>query len=219
MEKKKTFRTCTLTFLEKTFGLDEVQAPLPSLKNWMDRAALQELPAMKEAQLKELQHLLQFNVKSWNEQELDMHFIGPVFSMLHFSSKQFNLFAERPIAGKIGEWELYGEPDGIIASGRREPEIPFFAFSEYKRQTDPKGEPAAQTLAAMLVGQSLNKANQPMYGCYVIGHDWYFMTLEGVEYGISRDYSALSNEIFDIFKLLKTLKGIVQERVSIDFKG
>ena len=53
-----------------------------------------------------------------------------------------------------------------------------------------------------------------MYGCHVIGSDWYFMTLEGKEYAISRDYSALSQEIFDIFRTLKVLKMIVAERVK-----
>ena len=40
------------------------------------------------------------------------------------------------------------------------------------------------------------------------------MTLEGKEYAISRDYSALTTEIFDIFRVLKVLKGIVAERVK-----
>lgn len=78
--------------------------------------------------------------------------------------------------------------------------------------TDPDGDPAAQALAAMLVGQTLNDNGATMYGCHVIGGDWYFMTLNGDKYSISRDYSALSNEIFDIFKTLKALKAIIFER-------
>ncbi len=80
--------------------------------------------------------------------------------------------------------------------------------------TDPDGDPAGQALAAMLAGQALNNNELPMYGCHVIGADWYFMTLEGKEYAISRDYSALTTEIFDIFRVLKVLKGIVAERVK-----
>ena len=53
-----------------------------------------------------------------------------------------------------------------------------------------------------------------MYGCHVIGVDWYFMVLQGKEYAMSRNYSALTTEIFEIFKTLKFLKMIVAERVK-----
>jgi len=55
------------------------------------------------------------------------------------------------IATSDGDIELSGEPDGIIATGFREPEIPPMpAFTEYKRQLDPNGDLVGQTLAAML---------------------------------------------------------------------
>ena len=106
-------------------------------------------------------------------------------------------------------YQLYGKPDGLIATGRREPEKPFFAFQKYKRQLDPTGDPAGQALAAMLVGQSLDEIAKPLYGCYVVGYDWRFMTLEGQQYAISPDYSALTDDIFAIFGILKTLKTII----------
>jgi len=43
----------------------------------------------------------------------------------------------------------------------------------------------------------------------VIGHDWYFFTLEDKQFAVSRDYSALSDEIFDIFRILRALKQII----------
>ena len=84
---------------------------------------------------------------------------------------RYNLFVQRHIEAKLNDYLLAGEPDGLIASGYYEPEIPYFAFSEYKRQRDPNGDPAGQALAAMLVGQRLNPHPQPVYGCYVIGRD------------------------------------------------
>ena len=53
-----------------------------------------------------------------------------------------------------------------------------FALAEYKRQRDPNGVPAAQALGAMLVGQHLNPDPGPIYGCYVIGREWFFMALD-----------------------------------------
>jgi hypothetical protein len=66
----------------------------------------------------------------------------------------------------------------------------------------------------MLVGQVLNDNDLPMYGCHVIGVNWYFMVLQGKKYAMSRNYSALTTEIFEIFKTLKVLKMIVAERVK-----
>ena len=174
-KKEKAFRECTLDFLEDTFGLDQIKT-LPSLTYWLNEDA--PISSHEEIQLRHLQALLEFNVHDWNEQELDMNFIGPVFSLVNFSSKQYNLFAERRIEAEVGDWQLFGFPDNMVASGRRRPKLPYFAFQEYKKQKDPKGDPAAQALAAALVGQTLNQNKQAMYGCYVIGHDWYFFTLE-----------------------------------------
>ncbi len=209
MEKQKGFRDCTLDWLEKAFNLEEIKH-LPQLDEWLEQSAV--ITQFEHDYLLILQEDLDFNYRSWNEEELAQYFIGPILSLVRFSSKKFNLFAERPIEGIVKEWRLYGKPDGILASGRRVPEVPFFAFQEYKKMTDPDGDPAAQALAAMLVGQTLNVTDATMYGCHVIGGDWYFMTLNGDKYSISRDYSALSNEIFDIFKTLKVLKAIIFNR-------
>ena len=211
MRQEKLFRECRLAWLEKTFGLVQVDT-LPSLEDWLSTP--ENISGHHKETLLELQQLLSFNVRNWNEQELDRHFIGPILSLINFSTLKFNLYSERIVESMVHDWRLYGRPDCFLASGRREPEIPYFAFQEYKKMTDPDGDPAGQALAAMLVGQVLNKDGLPIYGCHVIGGDWYFMTLEGKEYSISRDYSTLTNEIFDVFKTLKVLKNIVAQRVG-----
>lgn len=209
--QKYSFRQCTLSKLDDLFGLRQVFSN-QQLELWLQA----DLPLTEEERrmLERFQELLFLNRDGWNEQELSLNFIGPVFALARFTEPyRFNLFAERHIQAVITgiehEIELSGEPDGIIATGYREPKIPLFAFSEYKRQLDPDGDPAGQTLAAMLVGQTLNKNQQPLYGAYVVGSDWRFMVLEATHYTISRDYSALSNEIFDILRILKALKIIV----------
>jgi hypothetical protein len=211
MKQEKTFRECRLSWLEKTFDLDQVRY-LSVLDNWLSEKV--EISAFEKASLVHLQESLEFNVRDWYEGELDSFFIGPMMSLVNFSNKKSNLFSDRLVDGTVGEWRLFGRPDSFLASGRREPEIPFFAFQEYKKMTDPDGDPAGQALAAMLAGQALNENNLPMYGCHVIGADWYFMVLQGKEFAISRDYSALTTEVFDIFQALKVLKRIVAERVN-----
>lgn len=211
MNQEKSFRDCKLSWLERTFGLDQVKH-LPSLDNWLNGEAVILDP--EKENLIRLQELLDFNVRDWFEGELDSFFIGPLLGLVNFSNKKSNLFSERVVDAQVNDWHLFGKPDSFLASGRREPEIPFFAFQEYKKMTDPNGDPAGQALAAMLAGQTINNNGLPMYGCHVIGADWYFMTLEDKKYTISRDYSALTAEIFDIFRILKVLKMIVAERVK-----
>jgi hypothetical protein len=103
----------------------------------------------------------------------------------------------------------------MVASGRREPEQPYFAFQEYKKELDPNGDPAGQALAAMLVGQAMEDEPKVMYGCYVVGSIWKFITLDtNNTYSLSNGYEALNDDIFDIFRILKNLKDIVIERIA-----
>jgi hypothetical protein len=50
----------------------------------------------------------------------------------------------------------------------------------------------------------------------VVGRDWYFLVLDKNEYAISRDYSAVTDDIFDIFRILKALKQMITLLVSED---
>ena len=135
-----------------------------SLMSWLQTEV--PLSTREHETLRDFQELLILNSDAWNEQELSLNFIGPVFALARFSDPyRYNLFSERKIGAVIprgeDDIELSGEPDGIIATGYREPKIPMFAFSEYKRELDPTGDPVGQTLAAMLVGQALDERSKP----------------------------------------------------------
>ena len=212
MQNQLYFSQCTLPLLDKAFGLRSA-LELGALDDWFLRSAQVTLTELDLNKLADLQELLQVNANSWNEQELSLHFIGPIFSIVKFTDPyRYNLFAQRYIEATVADYLLKGEPDGLIASGYYEPEIPYFAFAEYKRQRDPNGDPAGQALAAMLVGQQLNPAPHPVYGCYVIGRDWFFMALHEKRYAISNGHNALQQpELADILRLLKALKLIVSE--------
>ncbi len=220
MEKiDKAFGDCTLSYLEDNFGLRPVTDCL-HLNAWL--YAPIDVDATEKSEISLLQSLLRHNVLHWNEQELSLHFIGPIFSLARFISLdlKFNLFAERAIEAVVTnvdkqEVRLFGKPDGLVATGYREPKTPFFAFQEYKKHKEPNGEPEGQCLAALLAGQYINKKPQHvMYGCVVSGQNWYFMTLFGNDYCISPAYSALTDESFFIFNALKSLKEIVKGLVA-----
>lgn len=201
-----SFNECTLVKLDKTFGLKQIRTS-QFLQQWLE--AQVELSEFERTSLLYLRELLILNVDNWNEQELALHFIGPLFALVNFTGEKFNLFAERLITGVVNEIEMKGKPDGMIASGYREPEKPYFCFQEYKKDKDAEGDPAAQALAAMLVAQEINESKIPIYGCYVRGRHWFFMVLQNHEYCISESYTATKDELFDILRILKSLKQII----------
>jgi len=210
--EKWTFKNCTLVQLEERFGL-MWEDTLPTLEDWLS-VENEQLAENEQNSLLPFQSFLQEKVEDWNEQELSMHFIGPIFSLLRFSSKKYGSFAGRELIGIVGDVEFSGKPDEMIASGRLEPKIPYFFLQEYKQETDPNGDPRAQVLAAMLVAQTKNEDGLPIYGGYVRGRNWFFMLLQGKSYAKSRAYDATQEDIFDIYKILKKLKVQIEKRLE-----
>ncbi|OQY43071.1 MAG: hypothetical protein B6242_15470 [Anaerolineaceae bacterium 4572_78] len=177
MTKELKFSDCTLLKLEKQFHIKLLDEH-PALNDWLQGTA--DLSDWEKTNVLFFQKILMRHVHSWNEIELIQNFIGPVFTLVNFFTEKFNYFAERHFEGIVDEVKMWGNPDGMLASGFREPEKPFFFFQEYKRHLDPKGDPAGQCLADAM----------------------------------SPAYSATSDQIFDIFRILKVLKQIIIELVN-----
>ena len=211
--KSKTFRNCTIHYLEKNFGLRRTFSS-QVLDQWVQ--GKQPITEVERLILTDRQEDLRMNHSVWNEQELAINFIGPVISMARFwDPYRYNFFAGRHIGTELDSLideekiELSGEPDGMIATGYWEPDTPMFAFMEYKREMGWKGDPPGQAVAAMLVAQKLNQNENPIYGCYVVGHQWFFVVLKGKHYAISESYIATKDNLFDILRVLKALKAII----------
>ena len=71
----------------------------------------------------------------------------------------------------------------------------------------------------MLAAQQSNNngnrfADRPILGSYIIGRDWYFMALVGKEYAISKDFSCVDDEVFDIYRILKGLKVQIEKLIA-----
>jgi hypothetical protein len=180
----------------------------------MEQIKNYEIDDFENKSLFRMQERLVYRVDDWNEYELIVHFIGPLFNLVDFNTEIYGMFSERLLKAIVGDYELSGNPDAIVAKGRRAPEIPYFCFHEYKKENEPKGDPAGQCLAAMLVAQELNNNQRPVYGIYVVGRNWFFMVIQGKEYAISKAYQAVDDDIYIIVKLLKHLKTIIEEYVK-----
>lgn len=209
--KQAAFKDWTLTTLDNAFALKQVWQS--DLMNHWEQAEFEISKTDKEA-IFYLQNLLIRGGRSWNEVELENKFISPLIMQAHIDDEDIGYFLERPLSGIIGDYQLSGTVDGMIATGFREPNIPLFCMHEYKHSIENQGSPDAQVLAAMLVARELNQNKLPIYGMFIVGLTWNFVVLEHNHYCISRDYSASNDDIFGIFKMLKTLKQIIKTELN-----
>lgn len=206
-----TFKDWTLNRLDKALGLKQIwQSDL--LDNWLNYPC--EINEVEKNSLLKLQKNIVRGGQCWNEVELENKFISPLFVLADIDDEQIGYFLERPLSAQIGDYQLSGIVDGMIATGFREPDIPFFCMHEYKRSVENQGMPDAQVLAAMLAAREINQNHNLIYGLYVVGLCWHFLVLENNDYCISRTYSADSDDVFVLFKMLKNLKQLIEIQLS-----
>jgi hypothetical protein len=209
--KTVNFREWDLDKLEQAFDLKQVwESDL--LSCWENGVA--EVNGFETQTLKNLQKSLIRGGRAWNEVELENKFISPMIMTADIDDEQIGYFLERPLSCIIGDYELSGIVDGVIATGIRNPQMPYFCFHEYKRSLENQGTPDGQVLAAMLVAREKNNNTLPIYGLFVVGLVWNFLVLNQNEYCISKSYNADDEEIFTIFKMLKTLKKIIKTELQ-----
>lgn len=149
----------------------------------------------------------------WNEIELRERFIGPLIALADFTTDQFRAFAGKKLTGQLNKYQLSGEPDGMIASGNFTPKQPYFCLYEYKKEKE-SDDPVGQLLIAMLVAQSKNELHQPIYGSYVMERYWSFVVLDKTEYCVSMSFDAVKEDIYQIFRILRALKILIQRIVD-----
>ena len=202
--------------MQDTFGLTQMwESDL--IMQWLQLSGTMTIDDFETRVIAKLRQTLLKYSDTWNEIERIEYFIGPLLTFLDFNTDYFKLFSERRISAVVGEYELYGEPDALIAKGSYTPKIPYFCFHEYKRIEEQKGDVRGQLLAEMLAAQTLNQNRVPVYGVYVVEKDWQFVVLHGNAYCISNSYVASQEDhLAVIVKLLKALKAILIEIAKQD---
>ena len=211
--QKTSFRDWTLQRLEDTFGLRDDRSHVP-MAEWL----AVELPTDPRAceELERLRDALDRHARGWNEEELKLFFIGPLIRLVDFDGAQYGAFADRYFTAVLDGYELCGYVNGVIARGRYEPVSPYFCLQEYKPEKGRDRDPAAQVLSAMLTARVINNRPQTVYGCYVIGRFWFFVTLDATDscYTISRAFDAATEDVLMIFAILAKLKEWVIARIA-----
>lgn len=205
--KSMTFKHWDLDKLDETFQLKQVwQSDV--LDQWENNQ--QTVDDFEKKSILNIQASLIRGGRAWNETELENKFISPLIMIADIDDEQMGYFLERPLSVVINDIELSGIVDGMIATGIRNPQVPYFCLHEYKRSIEHQGTPDGQVLAAMLATRALNPNHRPVYGLFVVGLIWNFIILDKNNYCISREYVASNEDVFAIFKMLKELKRLVQ---------
>jgi len=207
----KSFRNWTRQEIADKFGLD-VKSSCQKLDSWLEVSG--NIPKAIEIELKRLQSKLKENVDTWNEQELIIKFIALLIDKVDYDSADFKSFANRRLKGEIDGEEIAGEVDLMIASGKFEPKKPYFCLHEYKKEKGVDNDPLGQLIIAMMTAQALNNNQFPIYGAYVMGRNWFFLTLEDRKYCISDELVATREDIFTIYEILQNLKGIIKKIIA-----
>jgi len=202
----KSFRNWTRQDIADKFGLD-IKDSCKNLDNWLKVES--EFTEVENKELLRLQAKLKENVDIWNEQELIIKFIALIIDKVDYDSSAYKSFANRRLKGKIDGEEISGEVDFMIASGKFEPKEPYFCLHEYKKEKGIDNDPLGQLIIAMMTAQEINQNQHPIYGAYVMGRNWFFLTLEGRKYCISEEYVATRDDLFKIYGILKNLKEII----------
>ena len=164
-------------------------------------------------------------IEEWNEWELRDQFIGHIVKLARFNDAErlVSTFSERTLEAKVksvrshNDIELSGKVDWMIARGLGTPKKPFLFIHEYKQEGGGARSNSGQLLATMLAAQELNDDGKPIYGSYVVRHNWFFVVLQGKSYCMSDAYvSTKENDLKEIVRLLKAQKLMINERISDD---
>ena len=208
--KLKSFKNWTRQDISDQFGLS-VRKDCKALNTWLDTNEI-TLTKEDENTLNKLQQKLIAYVDIWNEQELIIKFISFIIELVDYDTATYKSFANRKLKGVIDGKIVSGEVDLMVAGGAFEPKVPYFCLHEYKKEKGVDNDPLGQLLIAMMTAQAINKEELPVYGAYIFGRNWFFLTLIDKQYCISNEYVATRSDIFDILKIMKKLKIIIQER-------
>ncbi len=207
--KKKDFKDWKYSEINREFGYKRIYRNFEILEIWLK--AENPITEFETTELRRLRERLFLNADGWNEDELKFLFLSPLLYLVNFDSENYKIFTQRRLSETIGDWHISGVFDFAVARGEQEPEEPFFFLHEYKPEKRRDNDPLGQLLAAMVTVQKLNEATFPFYGCYVIGRLHFFVVLNEKEYAVSDGLLASSEDIFQIFKMMRYVKARIDE--------
>jgi hypothetical protein len=183
------------------------------LNDWL--SASYTLNTVENQILEDLYSDIKISGEYMNEDELKTRMVGLVFYIAKVDEpNKIRVFYERPLSGIIENQSLSVIADCMVAAPfKSSPKEPYFFLQEFKKAKGEKRDPEAQMLSAMLIAQSKNNDNKPIYGSYMIGTSFHFTTLIGKNYCVSDKYDAVrKDDLFQIVFILRKLRELILGR-------
>ena len=214
----KSFEKWKTEEVERTFGIKYLQS-MSLMQDWLQFQ--QALTTEEEKIAEKLRLFLQKFANFWNEEDMKVFFIVPILQIVEFYEfDKYRTFMEATLEAHLIDAQnnpclLRGRVEMVVATGKQDPQTPFFFLNEYKAQRKVVTDPQGQLLIAMLVAQAKNSAlNLPMYGMYNIGQLWFFVVLAGKEYTTSKAFDATdAQDLKQIINALQYVKAHIERNV------
>jgi len=210
--KKRKFEDWEFEQIQDEFGYKRHYKNFAMLETW--QTCQEPITEAEQERLMELKERLFYYVETWNEDELKLLFISQLLDVVRFYSDNYKIFTQRKFSAIIGEWEVNGVVDFVVARGLQTPKQPFFFLHEYKQERKRDNDPLGQLLIEMLVAQQQNEAKFPLYGCYIVGRNYFFVVLDGHEYAVSNALNASSDDIQQIFRMFRFVKRAIETQIN-----
>ncbi len=148
-----------------------------------------------------------------NEEELKIRFVGMMFFLAKIEvENEIRVFYERSMAAEVNGYPLAVIADCLVAQpfGYNTPRTPYFFLQEFKKGKGEKNDPEAQMLMAMLIAQSKNNDDKPLYGGFLVGTDWRFATLIAKNYCTSEKFDMMKKQdMIQMMFVLRKLKDLI----------
>ena len=220
----KSFEKWTYEELCLEYGYKRVVDNFITLNQWLSEAKSISIAEKDVNNIEELRQDLALNVAAHNEEELKVHFITPILNIVKIGKRNvYKLFAQRNISAQVTNRKgvtdkLGGRVEIMVAMGIQNPRHPYFFVHEYKPfSKSTPADPLGQLLAAMIVAQVTNAEDKPIYGLYVMGAAWRFVTLEDKKFEESRAYDATEpDDLKLIVQALFWIKNYIEMRIETD---
>lgn len=212
----KLFKYWRTQEVEDTFGITPA-TDISLLEDWLSADC--EITDKEREKLEDLKADLIKKVKYWNEAAMKFFFLGPLMRLVDYDGDEYNAFLEQTLHVKLNDEVIAsGNVDFLVATGKQIPKVPFFTLHEYKPEPNYSSDPQGQLLIAMVAAQQYNASHGidfPLFGIYVIGRFWFFVTLKGTTYTESLAFDATQDDLFKIFCMLRKVKNYIQEELEM----
>jgi hypothetical protein len=157
-------------------------------------------------------------INLYKEEDLKLHFLGPIFNKINFKSIENNFrdFYDEKLTYKTDKFILNGEADFIFSQGLEVAEKPYFFIQEFKKAEE-FSNPRPQLLAELISAVELNN-ELSMRGAFIVGAIWNFVILEKLgkdkyQYFVSINFD--STKIEDLKGIYKNLIFVKNEIIEI----